>query len=99
MRFHFAINCCAASCPKLNNKAFTKDNVNKELKRLTKEFCLSKNNTLEEKKVELSKIFEWYGAEFVAHSGSVVKYIEGVTGKTFHPKVKVSYKEYDWKIE
>jgi len=97
-RIHFAVNCAAISCPKLSNKAFTLLNVEKELDRLTKEFFKSENVKLVEKSAQLSKIFEWYAADFIEESESVLKFVEQHSGMTFHPKVKVSYLEYNWKL-
>ena len=97
-RIHFAVNCAAISCPKLSNKAFTMLNVEKELDRLTKEFFKSDNVKLVEKSAQLSKIFEWYVDDFMEESESVLKFVERYSGMTFHPKVKVSYLDYNWKL-
>jgi hypothetical protein len=97
-RIHFAVNCAAISCPKLSNKAFTAINVEKELDRLTKEFLKTDNVNLIEKSAQLSKIFEWYAADFIEESESILKFVEQHSGMTFHPKVKVSYLEYNWKL-
>jgi hypothetical protein len=97
-RIHFAVNCAAISCPKLSNKAFTLLNVEKELDRLTKEFFKSENVKLVEKSAQLSKIFEWYAEDFIQESESVLNFVEQYSGMTFHPKVKVSYLDYNWKL-
>jgi len=97
-RIHFAVNCATISCPKLSNKAFTVKNVEKELDRLTKEFFKSENVKLVEKSAQLSKIFEWYADDFIEESESVLKFVERYSGMTFHPKVKVSYLDYSWKL-
>jgi len=97
-RIHFALNCAAISCPKLSNKAFTMVNVEKELDRLTKEFFKTENVKLLEKSAQLSKIFEWYAEDFINESESVLKFVEQYSGLKFHPKVKVSYLEYNWKL-
>ncbi len=97
-RIHFAVNCAAISCPKLSNKAFTLLNVEKELDRLTKEFFQSENVKLVEKSAQLSKIFEWYAEDFIQESESVLKFVEQYSGMTFHSKVKVSYLDYNWKL-
>jgi hypothetical protein len=97
-RIHFAVNCAAISCPKLSNKAFTLHNVENQLDRLTKEFFKSENVKLVEKSAQLSKIFEWYAEDFIQESESVLKFVEQYSGMTFHPKVKVSYLDYNWKL-
>ena len=97
-RIHFAVNCAAISCPKLSNKAFTALNVEKELDRLTKLFLKTDNVKLTEKSAQLSKIFEWYADDFIEESQSVLKFVEEYSGITFHSKVKVSYLDYNWKL-
>lgn len=97
-RIHFAVNCAAISCPKLSNKAFTGLNVEKELDRLTKAFFKSSNVKLDEKSAQLSKIFEWYADDFIQESESVLKFVAQYSEMKFHPKVKVSYLEYNWKL-
>ena len=97
-RIHFAINCGAISCPKLSNKAFTMLNVEKELERLTKEFFKTDNVKLELKSAQLSKIFEWYAEDFIKESETVLKFVEKYSGITFHPKVKTTYLDYNWKL-
>ena len=97
-RIHFAINCAAISCPNLSNKAFTLLNVEKELDRLTKAFFETDKIKLVEKSAQLSKIFEWHADDFIQESESVLKFVEQYSGMTFHPKVKVSYLDYNWKL-
>jgi hypothetical protein len=94
-RIHFAVNCAAASCPPLHNRAFTADNLNSTLQRLTRKFVNNKDyNTITAKRVELSKIFDWYGSDF----GSVVDYINGYTDTALNSDTAVTFKEYDWKL-
>jgi hypothetical protein len=94
-RIHFAVNCAAASCPPLYNRAFTSDNLNSTLQRLTRKFVNNKDyNTITAKRIEISKIFEWYGSDF----GSVVDYINGYTDTALSSETVVAFKEYDWKL-
>lgn len=94
-RIHFAVNCAAASCPPLHNRAFTADNLNSTLQRLTRKFINNTNyNTITAKRIELSKIFDWYGSDF----GSVVDYINGYTDTALTSDTAVAFKEYDWKL-
>lgn len=97
-RIHFAVNCAAISCPKLSNKAFTVKNVEKELDRLTREFFKSENVKLVEKSAQLSKIFEWYAEDFIQESESVLKFVEQYSEIEFNSKVKISYLDYNWKL-
>lgn len=94
-RIHFAVNCAAASCPPLHNRAFTSDNLNSTLQRLTRKFVNNKDyNTITAERIEISKIFDWYGSDF----GSVVDYINGYTDTALSSETVVAFKEYDWKL-
>ena len=65
-RIHFAINCAAKSCPKLNNTAFTALNLEKTLNANTQAFINNSNqNKLSDSKVLLSQIFNWFKPDFV----------------------------------
>ncbi|MBX2816545.1 MAG: DUF547 domain-containing protein [Saprospiraceae bacterium] len=91
-RVHFGINCAARSCPSLSSKAFTATNVESELERLTKTFLMDKNfNTISSGGSKVSKIFEWYAADF----GDVGSFIKKYTGTS---PGSLSYAEYDWSL-
>ena len=91
-RIHFAVNCAAKSCPPLLNAAWTASNLNGNLDAQAKKFI---NNTafnkLSEKKVEVSKIFEWYADDF----GNLVTFINKYASTKVGAKAKVVYQEYD----
>jgi len=97
-RIHFGINCASISCPKLGNYAFTEKNVYNKLQVLTKGFMndLSKNN-LSPDEVEISKLFEWYKADFIK-GGTVIDYINKYSKTKVNPNAKITYKEYDWNL-
>jgi len=97
-RIHFALNCASNSCPKLSNEAFTMYNVEKKMTALRAEFFKSDNLQLTEKEAKISKIFEWYKEDFEKETGSILEYIKKYSGMTFHKKVKITYLEYDWKL-
>ncbi len=93
-RIHFAVNCAAKSCPKLHNQAFTADNLEANLEKLTKEFINSDANKISDSKVELSKIFEWYKEDFTDLMG----FLNNYTSSSLHDNTKVSFLEYNWSL-
>ena len=94
-RIHFAVNCAATSCPPIHNRAFTADNLNGTLQRLTRKFVNNPAyNTISSERIEISKIFEWYAGDF----GNVTSYINGFTEVELGQQTQVSYKEYDWAL-
>ncbi|MBD3638869.1 MAG: DUF547 domain-containing protein [Crocinitomicaceae bacterium] len=98
-RIHFAINCGAKSCPKLLNEAYTADKLNAQLTKVTKEFIQnSEHNTLKAKKVQISKIFEWYEEDFKENGGSVISFLNKYGDVTIQDDAKIEYKEYNWAL-
>lgn len=94
-RIHFAVNCAAKSCPRLMNKAFTASNLNSLLDENARWFINNSTfNDISAKKVEISKIFNWYSGDF----GNIIDYLNKYSKTEIKSNAKVSYKEYDWKL-
>lgn len=93
-RIHFAINCAAASCPPLHNRAFTAENVQSLLDKRTRKFIRSSANTLTESNIKISKIFDWYSSDF----GDIVTFLNKYASVKIKTDAKVEYKEYIWNI-
>lgn len=92
-RIHFAVNCAATSCPPVLNRAWTASNLNSNLDKQAKLFINNAAfNSIDEKKVELSKIFEWYAEDF----GDLISYLNKYATTKIKDGATVSYKEYDW---
>jgi len=97
-RIHFAINCAAKSCPKILNEAFSPEKLNAQLEAQTKLFVNNTTeNTLSEKKIEISHIFDWYKADFEA-VGGVISFLNKYANVKIKENAKVSYKEYNWNL-
>lgn len=95
-RVHFAINCASISCPKLHNQAFTAENLNEKLEKLTKEFVNDKNmNELSASSVKVSKIFDWYAVDF-KNGGTLIDWLNKYSNSTINSDAKISYKSYNW---
>lgn len=97
-RIHVGVNCASFSCPPIANFAFTEANTEAELERLMKQFVNDpKRNTLTEKKVTLSKIFEWYKGDFTTN-GKLIDYIISYSNVEISKKAKIRYLEYNWSL-
>jgi len=91
-RIHFAVNCAAKSCPPLMNKAWTEDNIQRELEKRTNAFINNSSyNTISAETAKVSKIFDWYAVDFGNLNNYLAKYNKSVSSAT-----KVSYMDYDW---
>lgn len=93
-RLHFALNCAARSCPPLMNRAFSADNLEAMLEQRTRRFVNDpKYNSIAAGKATVSRIFEWYAADF----GDLRAFLYRYT------KVKleagaIGFAEYDWNL-
>ncbi|HEX7367287.1 MAG TPA: DUF547 domain-containing protein [Pelobium sp.] len=98
-RIHFAVNCAAVSCPTLSNHAFTGDNVQKMLTENTKAALANpKFNKISADSAALSKLFDWYKADFVKAEGSVVNFINKYSATKISDKTKITYIDYNWSL-
>ncbi len=94
-RIHFAVNCAARSCPPLLNQAFTAANLNSNLDALAKKFINNPAfNKLGADKIEVSKIFDWYAADF----GKLVDFLNKYSSSKINAQAKLSFMEYNWAL-
>ncbi|MEO8116486.1 MAG: DUF547 domain-containing protein [Bacteroidota bacterium] len=93
-RIHFAVNCAAKSCPPLANKAFTENNINSMLDARAKNFINSNMNVISATAATVSKIFDWYKADF----GNVISFINKYSNVKLNANATIDYKNYDWSL-
>jgi hypothetical protein len=107
VRAHFGLVCAAKSCPILRGEAYQADKLSAQLEEQTRLFLNNpKRNRFDDvnKTIYLSKIFEWYKADFVKAEGSVQKFIEPYLTKAddktllMLPDIKIEYLDYDWSL-
>jgi hypothetical protein len=97
-RIHAALNCAAISCPSLLNEAFVESKLNAQLDKQCKVWVNdASKNILEEKKVKVSQIFDWYATDFKV-VGGVVAFINKYSRTKVSAKSRVSYLEYNWAL-
>ena len=98
-RIHFALVCAAISCPKLYNKAFTPESLDKDLTKLTKEFLADPSkNSISEEQVEISKIFQWFTGDFKTKEQSLIDFLNLYSEIQISADAKVKFKVYNWKL-
>jgi len=97
-RIHFAIVCASESCPKLQNIAFTAENLEEQLNKTTQEFLAdTSKNEISENEMKLSKIFKWFKKDFEQY-GSLIDFLNKYTAIEISNKAKKSYKDYSWDL-
>lgn len=92
-RIHMAVNCASISCPKLQDRAYTGDNLEEQLNKAAREFINNdaKNNITAEK-AQLSQIFSWYRMDFK----SVQDFINQYSDVKISKDTKIEYLDYNW---
>ena len=106
-RIHFAIVCASMSCPKLQSWVYEGAQLNRQLDHVAREFINdpTRNRFDREKKIIfLSKIFEWFAADFEAQAGSLSRYVaqyvadpdlaHDLTATLY----RVEFLDYDWSL-
>jgi hypothetical protein len=98
-RIHFALNCAARSCPPLRAEAFDAERLDEQLEEQTVRFLRDprQNGVDEEGRVHLSRVFEWYAADFAKAGGSVAAWVQTyLDGSAAGSEIR--YREYDWAL-
>ncbi|MDA9261751.1 DUF547 domain-containing protein [Flavobacteriales bacterium] len=98
-RIHFAVNCAAKSCPKIMNKAWTEDNIQRYLTKQTKAFIANTTqNSISADKVVLSKIFSWYKVDFGGDDSKLVEFINKYSEVQVNENAIITYNDYNWNL-
>ncbi|MFC5284987.1 DUF547 domain-containing protein [Pedobacter alpinus] len=98
-RVHFAVNCAAVSCPTLSNTAYSANNVQDMLTANTKAALSDpKFNKITTSSASLSKLFDWYKADFIKAEGSVVDFVNKYSTTKVTKNTKINYLEYNWDL-
>lgn len=113
-RIHAAVNCASIGCPALRDEAFTAPKLDRQLedqmRRFLKDRTRNRNNP-DTGKLEVSKIFDWYGGDFSrgwmgydSLKGFFAKYADLLADapenveKIKNQKADISFLDYDWKL-
>lgn len=95
-RIHFALVCAAVSCPKLLNEAYDANRLDEQLTAQTKAFLANPSkNKISKDRLQLSKLFNWYGGDF-RKNGTLVEFLNKYSTIEIDKKAKTSFLDYDW---
>ena len=113
-RVHVAVVCASIGCPMLRNEAFTAANLEASLEDGMKRFLSDRTRNRfspETKKLEISRIFDWYGKDFEkGHKGyaslkaTMAKYADQLAqapadrALVRDQKADVTFLDYDWSL-
>ena len=102
-RIHYALNCASIGCPNLQPLAFTAKNTNSLLETGASAFINHPRGAKkEDKKLWLSKIFEWYQDDYGGNEAGVLIHIqkyakENLANSLYEDELEIEY-HYDWRL-
>lgn len=100
-RLHFVLVCAAKGCPKLISEAYLPETLEEQLDRQTKEAVNDASFTrvdYQNQSVQLSKIFQWYRADFSQGGSSVISFLNNYSENRVGEAYNISYYKYDWTL-
>ena len=111
-RIHFAVNCASVGCPMLREEAFVPERLDAQLDEQALRFLSDRTrNRLREGRLEVSKIFDWYGedfrlghrgigslAAFLARHADVLADAPADRERVRAQKAEISFLDYDWAL-
>jgi len=97
-RIHFAINCASISCPILRREAYVSEKLDEQLEEQAAAFINdSQKNVISKNKIQLSRIFKWYGGDFTDEV-DLISYINQYSKIKIEDGTNISYMEYNWSL-
>jgi hypothetical protein len=110
-RIHMAANCASVGCPALRNEAYSGDRLDAQLDDGVSRFLSDRSRNRYNAgsgKLEVSKIFDWYGKDFAARAGSVeawlARYADRLADDATQQqrirdkKARLDFLDYDWAL-
>jgi hypothetical protein len=112
-RIHAAVNCASRGCPPLSGSVFTGAGLDGQLDAAAARWMQSNGIRVESGAVHLSKIFDWYGDDFLADSDFDIPGVSGREEAAINFAVRylpqqasqlraggytVDYSEYSWSL-
>ncbi|MBW4485803.1 MAG: DUF547 domain-containing protein [Tildeniella torsiva UHER 1998/13D] len=102
-RIHFALVCASGGCPILRNEAYWPDIVEAQLETDAHRFIHNPDKVRYDSETGVlycSKIFKWYGEDFLRVAPSVPDYIGTYLSPNppLSARTKIRYLTYDWNL-
>ncbi len=102
-RVHYAVNCASIGCPNLQNRAFTRANLESFLELGAKQYINHPRGVfMEEDTLILSSIFDWYGEDFGDSEAEIIQhllqYMEPERREVLEQHHSIDGFRYDWSL-
>lgn len=97
-RMHFALNCASISCPRLRNEAYEAAKLDAQLDDQARVFLGDRSkNIITPDKIQVSKIFSWYGKDFTKKMGKIA-YLNQYSPVKIKSNADIEYLDYNWDL-
>lgn len=105
-RIHFALVCAAIACPRLRNEAYEADRIEEQLEDQTN-YVHSHARWFRyqrgDRTVRLTKLYDWYGADFKQVTGSVLDFAARYSAPlkaamNEDATLRIKWLDYDWTL-
>ena len=97
-RIHYAVNCASIGCPMLREEAYVAARLEQQLEEQAVRFLSDRSrNRYRDGRLEVSKIFDWYGEDFEPRERYFQRYA-GVLGAPPGAAPALSFLDYDWSL-
>lgn len=101
-RVHFALNCASISCPPLRGEPFVGSRIEEQLEDQARIFVNGVRwcqINIKDQEMQLSKIFDWYEADFLAVESSLASYVAKTRQyQGDFSQYSVGFLSYDWNL-
>jgi Protein of unknown function, DUF547 len=102
-RIHFALVCASIGCPLLRNEAYFPKDVQTQLEEDARRFINNPDKVSYDSQSQTlycSKIFKWYGQDFLKVTDSIPQYIQNyLSGNVeLNASTPIRYLDYDWSL-
>ncbi|MBC8258210.1 MAG: DUF547 domain-containing protein [SAR324 cluster bacterium] len=102
-RIHYALNCASLGCPNLLQQAFTAQNTESLLDQGAVEYINHPRGAKKDGNIlRLSKIYEWYQADFGGNEAGVLRHLQKYAGTNLAKSLNAAELEieyhYDWQL-
>jgi hypothetical protein len=113
-RVHVGVVCASVGCPMLRNKAFLPEKLDHQLEDAMRRFLSDRSRNRydpETRRLEVSKIFDWYGKDFergwhgyASLKGTLAKYADLLADRPEDRaairagRADIAFLEYDWSL-
>ena len=108
-RIHFAVNCASIGCPALREEAYREAKLEQQLEDQTRRFLAdTSRNRMTGDELQISKIFDWYKADFTANDQSLTDFFrqysdvmqlsESQQIRLQNHTIEIEFLDYDWSL-